>query len=152
TVIGVAFAFLTGYIGYRGVTGSTKTSLWINVIQLTALVIFSALAIWYRWTNPQHATQWAFSGAWDVVKFHSLQGVLVQSTIAILILVGFESCTALAAETKEPEKVIPKAIILSLVIQGFIAYLFEYFAANYVVSEKLTATVTTAATATAAAT
>jgi len=152
TIIGVVFAFVTGYIGYRGVTGSTKTSLWINVIQLTALVIFSGLAIWYRWTNPEHATQWAFSGAWDAVKIHSFQGVFVQSTIAILILVGFESCTALAAETKEPEKVIPKAIILSLVIQGLIAYLIEYFAANYMVSEKLTATVTTAATATAAAT
>jgi len=152
TIIGVVFAFVTGYIGYRGVTGSTKTSLWINIIQLTALVIFSGLAIWYRWSNPEHATQWAFSGAWDVVKFHSFQGVLVQSTIAILILVGFESCTALAAETKEPEKVIPKAIILSLIIQGLFAYLFEYFAASYMVSEKLTATVTTAATATAAAT
>jgi len=152
TVIGVAFAFVTGYIGYRGVTGSTKTSLWINVIQLTALVIFSGLAIWYRWSNPEHAAQWTFSGALDVVKFHSLQGVLVQSTIAILILVGFESCTALAAETKEPEKVIPKAIILSLVIQGLIAYLLEYFAAGYMLSEKLTGSVATAATATAAAT
>jgi amino acid transporter/nitrogen regulatory protein PII len=152
TIIGVVFAFVTGYIGYRGVTGSTKTSLWINVIQLVALVIFSSLAIWYRWTNPEHATQWAFSGTWDIVKFHSFQGVFVQATIAILILVGFESCTALAAETKEPEKVIPKAILLSLVIQGLFAYLFEYFAANYMVSEKLTATVTTAATATAAAT
>ncbi len=152
TVIGVVFAFVTGYIGYRGVTGSTKTSLWINVIQLTALVIFSGLAIWYRWSNPEHATQWAFSGGWDIVKFHSLQGVLVQSTIAILILVGFESCTALAAETKEPEKVIPKAILLSLIIQGLFAYLIEYFAASYMISEKLTGTVTTAATATAAAT
>src|ERR1019366_2723448 len=151
TVIGVVFAFVTGYIGYRGVTGSTKTSLWINVIQLSALVIFSGLAIWYRWTNPEHATQWAFSGTWDIVKFHSFQGVFVQATIAILILVGFESCTALAAETKEPETVIPKAIILSLVIQGLFAYLIEYFAASYMVSEKLTGTVTTAATATAAA-
>src|SRR5580698_7740371 len=142
TIIGAVFAFVTGYIGYRGVTGSTKTSLWINVIQLTALVIFSGLAIWYRWTNPEHATQWAFSGAWDIVKFHSMQGVLVQSTIAILILVGFESCTALASETIEPEKVIPKAIILSLIIQGLFAYLIEYFAASYMVSEKLTSTVT----------
>ena len=152
TVIGCAFAFVTGYIGYRGVTGSTKTSLWINIIQLTALVIFSGLAIWYRWTNPEHAAQWTFSGGLDIIKFHSFQGVLVQSTIAILILVGFESCTALAAETIEPEKTIPKAIILSLVIQGLIAYLLEYFAAGYMLSEKLTGTVTTAATATAAAT
>ncbi len=149
TFIGVAFAFVTGYIAYRGVTGSTLTNIWINVIQLVSLVVFSALAIVYRVSNPQQAAQWAFSGGWDIMKFHSLQGILVQSTIAILILVGFESCTALAAETKEPEKTIPKAIILSLVIQGLFAYLFEYFATGLMVSEKLVgATTTTAATAT----
>lgn len=154
TVIGAAFALITGYIAYRGVTGSTITNIWINVIQLVTLVIFSALAISYRFMNPEHvtATQWAFSGAWDVVKPHSFQGVMIQSTIAILILVGFESCTALSAETKDPETTIPKAIILSLIIQGLFAYLFEYFAAGFMVSEKLVNVATTAATATAAAT
>ena len=108
------------------------------MIQLTALVIFSGLAIYYRITNPQHATQWAFASGFDIFKIHSLQGVLVQSTIAILILVGFESCTALSAETKDPGKTIPKAIILSLLIQGVAAYLLQYFAAGFMISEKLT--------------
>ena len=152
TEIGVAFALVTGYIAYRGVNGSTMTAIWVNGIQLVALVIFSALAIYYRVSNPQGATQWAFSGTWDIIKFHSVQGVLVQATIAILILVGFESCTALSAETKNPETTIPKAIILSLLIQGCLAYLFEYFATGLMISEKLTGSVTTAATATAAAT
>ena len=102
TLIGIAFAGITGYIAFRGVSGSTKASIWINMIQLTALVIFSALAIYYRISNPQHAAQWAFPSGFDIFKIHSLQGVLVQSTIAILILVGFESCTALSAETKDP--------------------------------------------------
>ncbi len=154
TAIGAGFALVTGYIAFRGVTGSTKTSLWINVIQLVTLVVFSGLAIYYRFANPQGATQWAFSGGWDSIKPHSLQGVMVQSTLAILILVGFESCTALAAETKEPEKNIPKAIILSLVIQGVFAYLVEYLAAGLMVSEKLvnvTGTTTTTGMAAAAA-
>lgn len=140
TVIGVVFTVVTGYVAYRGVTGSVSTALWINVIQLVTLVIFSALAILYRIVNPEHATQWAFGGGWDVVRPHSLQGVLVQSTLAILILVGFESCTALSAETKEPRTTIPKAIIISLVVQGLVAYLIQYFAAGLIVSEKLTAT------------
>ncbi|MFA5975115.1 MAG: amino acid permease [Elusimicrobiota bacterium] len=137
TVIGGLFALATGYIAYRGVTGSTTMSLWINIIQLTTLVIFSGFAMYYRWSNPQGATQWAFSGGWDVIKFHSIQGILIQSTIAILILVGFESCTALAAETKNPETTIPKAIILSLVIQGIFAYLLQYFATGLMISETL---------------
>ena len=90
--------------------------------------------------NPQAATSWSFSGAWDIVRPHSLNGVLIQSTLAILVLVGFESCTALAAEVKDPKRTIPKAIILSLVIQGLFAYLLEYFAAGYMINEKLTFT------------
>src|SRR5207249_4904960 len=97
----------------------------------------SCLAISYRLTNPDGATTWDFHNAIDVVKPHSLTGVAVQSTIAILILVGFESCTAFAAETKDPKRNIPRAVILSLVIQGLLAYLFEYFAAGFMVSEKL---------------
>lgn len=143
--IGVAFAAVTGYVAYRGISGSTLTSIWINVIQLVTLVIFSALAIGYRLLNPQHAAAWSFGGAWDVVRPHSLPGVLVQSTLAILILVGFESCTALSAETKEPEKTIPKAIILSLIIQGIFAYLLEYFAAGFMISDKLAGTASGAA-------
>src|SRR5208337_2747000 len=122
------FAFITGFIAFRGITGSTKTNIVINIIQWGTLVIFSSLAIWYRIANPQHAASFSFSGAWDVVKPHALNGVLIQSTIAILILVGFESVTALSAETKDPGKTLPKAIILSLIIQGVIAYLLEYFA------------------------
>ena len=137
TAVAVAFAGMVGYIAYRGVTGSTITAFVINVVQLISLVGFSIAAIIYRLHNPSHAATWAFSSAWDVVKIHSLQGMLIQSTIAILILVGFESSTAFAAEAKNPKRDIPRAVIISLVIQGLFAYLFEYFAANYMVSEKL---------------
>jgi amino acid transporter len=137
TAIAVVITAAIGYIAYRGVTGSTTTAVWINVIQIMTLVVFSGLAILYRLGNPQAAATWAFSGAWDIIRPHTFNGVLVQSTLAILILVGFESATALSAETKNPGKNIPKAIIISLVIQGLFAYLLEYFAAGTMVSEKL---------------
>ena len=140
TIIACLFGLGTGYIAFRGITGSTLTAIIINVVQLATLVVFSILAIAYRLKNPDGATQWAFSGGWDVIMPHSFMGVMVQSTIAILVLVGFESCTALAAETKDPHKNIPRAVILSLVVQGLFAYFFEYFAAGYMVSEKLTGT------------
>src|SRR6266704_758524 len=133
----VAFmATLIGYI-YQQFTGATLSWPSLAIIAALFAVLFSCLAIYYRLNNPEHATGWAFSGGWDVVMPHSLTGVLIQSTIAILILVGFESCTAFAAETKDPKKNIPRAVILSLVIQGLFAYMFEYFAAGYMVSEKL---------------
>ena len=140
TIIACLFGLGTGYIAFRGITGSTLTAIVINVVQLITLVGFSFLAIVYRLKNPDGATQWAFGSGLDVILPHSFQGVMVQSTIAILVLVGFESCTALAAETKDPHKNIPRAVILSLVVQGLFAYFFEYFAASYMVSEKLAGT------------
>ena len=139
-VICVLFAFLVGFIAWRGVSGSTVTAFTVNVIQLVTLVGFSLLAIYYRLGNPVHASQWAFGGAWDVMRPHSVQGVLIQSTLAILILVGFESCTALAAETVDPRSHIPRGVVLSLIIQGLFAYMFEYFAAGYMVNETLAGT------------
>jgi amino acid transporter len=152
TIIGVIFAFIVGFIAFKGVQGSTKVNIAINIIQWVAILVFSGLAIWYRISNPEHTTAWTFTGAFDIVKFHNIQAVLVQSTIAILILVGFESATSMSAETKDPGKNIPKAILIALFVQGVLAYLFEYFAANLMVSDKLTGTVTIAATKTAAAT
>ena len=150
-VIVFVFAVCVGYIGYKGVQGSTKLNFWGNIIQWVTLIIFGVLAITYRVVNPEHAATWSFSGPVDVVAFHSIKGVLVQSTIAILILVGFESSTALGAETKQPEKNIPKAIIIALVVQGLMAYLYEYFCANLMVSEKLAGTVPVPAVAAVAA-
>jgi amino acid transporter len=142
TLIGVVFTIVTGYIAYRGITGSTFTSWVINIIQWGSLVLFSALAIFYRIHNPQGVTTgWTFSGAWDVIKPHTMNGVLIQSTLAILILVGFESCTSLSAETKNPKSTIPKAIIIALIVQGLVAYLFEYFATGTMISDKLTGVV-----------
>jgi amino acid transporter len=123
----------------RGISGSTTASIVINVIQLTALVVFSVLAIMFRVQNPLGVApaDWYHPAATSVVLPHNFAGMLFQSTIAILILVGFESSTALGAEAINPRRDIPRGVILSLVIQGLFAYLFEYFAANYALSNKL---------------
>ncbi|HVU14302.1 MAG TPA: APC family permease [Phototrophicaceae bacterium] len=142
-IIACLFSALVGYIAIRGITGSTNVAIAINIIQLTTLVIFSVLAIAFRNSNPLHvdASGWYFQGGGDIVnplaQLHTMAGLLFQSTIAILILVGFESSTALAAEAKNPRRDIPRAVILSLLIQGVFAYLFEYFSANYALGSWL---------------
>ncbi len=140
--IACAFSALVGFIAMRGISGSTMASIVINVIQLTALVVFSVLAILFRLQNPLGVAPqgWYHPVASSIVLPHNLAGLLFQSTIAILILVGFESSTALAAEAKNPRRDIPRGVILSLAVQGLFAYLLEYFAANYALSDKLAST------------
>lgn len=127
-LIAVAFAGLTGAVAYRGINGSTLSSIIINVIQIVTLVFVAILAIIYRVTNPQHV-QFVHKNIVSVVMPHSLSNVLFQATISILLLVGFESATALAGEAKSPKHV-SRGVILSLLIQGLVFYMFEYGAAN----------------------
>ncbi len=124
--IAVVFAFLTAYVAYRGITGSTLASLLVNAIQIAALVLVSVLALSYRFANPQHVT-FVYPTLASVVMPHNMTHVLFQATIAIFLLVGFESATALTAEALHPSFV-SRGVILSLIIQGLICYLFEYFA------------------------
>jgi amino acid transporter len=64
--------------------------------------------------------------------------MFIQATVAILILVGFESVTSMGGEAKNPTKHIPIAVIASLLIQGLFCYLFEYFCANYFLNSGYT--------------
>jgi basic amino acid/polyamine antiporter, APA family len=188
-------AVVVGYIAYRGVTGSTSVNIAINVIQISALLIFSVMALGYRMNHPPGSIAYNFdsmsgdaytyefatekqtvngqstdvvqrdamgipkpkmdaagkpvpfqiaypekdekgaflshpSGA-SVVGVHNFGWMFVQATIAILILVGFESVTSMGGEAKNPRKHIPIAVITSLLIQGVFCYLIEYFCANY---------------------
>ena len=135
----VIFAALTGYIAFRGISGSTMTAIIINVIQLTALVAFAVLAIVFRVLHPE--LNYTHPNPFSVVLPHNLTNVFMQGTIAILLLVGFESVTALGAEAKNPKRDVRRAILLSLAIQGAVAYVIEYFAANFFMNDQITNTV-----------
>jgi APA family basic amino acid/polyamine antiporter len=121
----VVFAVIVGFIAYRGIQGSTKTNLIINIVQLAMLIGVTVLALTYRFVNPQHVTFY-YSNPASVIMPSNMSHVLFQASLAILVLVGFESITALTSEAKNPKDV-PRAVVLSLVIQGAFAYLLGFF-------------------------
>lgn len=128
----VVFAIFVGAIAYLGVQGATLANIVINIIQILGLLSFSILALLYRIQHPE--VHYLHRNALSVLLPHDLGGLIFQSTIAILLVVGFESATALAAETRNPGRDIPRGVLLSLVIQAVIFYFFEYFAANFVMN------------------
>jgi APA family basic amino acid/polyamine antiporter len=86
--------------------------------------------------DPQTANFHSTAGS--VLAPHGFSLVIIQACIAILILVGFESVTAMGEEAKNPKKDIARAVLLSLAIQGAVCYLFEYFAAGYFLNSGYT--------------
>jgi amino acid transporter len=71
------------------------------------------------------------TSAASVMAPHNFSFVIIQACIAILILGGFESVTSMGEEAKNANRDIPRAVLLSLLIQGVICYLIEYFAAGF---------------------
>ena len=230
----IVFAFGVAYIAFRGVTGTTGINLGINIIQITALLVFTVIAIAYRGQHPQGSTGFHLSNgvavnyqvaqelvkddkgnptpvldangkptmdkdgkpvfqmadsadkdgnpvpadkdgkpvadpklaapfavsykadeaitkddkgvstfnfhptAGSVVAPHGFNFIFIQACIAILILVGFESVTSMGEEARHPKRDIPRAVLLSLAIQGGFCYLIEYFGANYLLHNGYT--------------
>jgi len=201
-LIAVVFSFVVAWIANRGVNGSTAINVAINVIQISALLVFSVLAFGYRTSHPPGSVAWQFDSmsgdAYDyefqtmsqtvdgkatdvivrddkgnpkakmdaagkpvpfvitypekddkgmflshpngasVVGIHNFGWVFVQATVAILILVGFESVTAMGGEAKNAKRDVPIAVVTSLLVQGAFCYLIEYFAANYFLNSGYT--------------
>jgi len=201
-VVAIFFAIAVSYIAHRGVSGSTTVNIAINIIQISALLLFAVVALNYRMTHqpgsaalqfdpqtsasyrydfattpqtvngqatdvivrdsngapqprldasgrpvpfrisyPEHDSTGAFVAHPDgksVIRMHNFGWMFVQATIAILILVGFESVTSMGAEAKNARRDVPIAVITSLLVQSCFCYLFEYFAANYVLNSGYT--------------
>jgi len=200
--VAVVFSFLVAYIAYRGANASTAINLGINVIQITALLVFAVLALAYRTNHPPGSVAYQFDStsgeaytyefkttttvvagvstdtidrdangvplpkldaagkpmpyhisyptqdaagnflthpdAKSVVAPHHWSWVFMQATVAILILVGFESVTAMGGEAKNAKRDVPIAVLVSLLVQGVLFYFFEYFAANYFLNSGYT--------------
>src|ERR1700692_2169076 len=203
-LIAIVFSFAVAYIAHRGVNGSTAVSIAINVIQISALIVFAVMAISYRVGHPPGSEAWQFDSvsgegytyqfattsqtvngtatdvitrdanmvpqpkldasgkpvpfvvAYDmydtsnppvfqahpnaksVIPIPNFNWMFVQATVAILILVGFESVTAMGGEAKNAKRDVPIAVITSLLVQGAFCYLFEYFAACYFLNSGYT--------------
>ncbi len=198
-LVAVAFSFFVAWIASKGAGASTAVNIAINVVQISALVVFAVLALGYRASHPSGTTgptAFQYDGqslatynyqfktdpkdgstvrdasgtplplldsagkpvpyvitypetdasgnflthknAASVIAPHKFSFMFIQATVAILILVGFESVTSMGGEAKNPTKHIPIAVIASLLIQGLVCYLFEYFAANYFLNSGYT--------------
>src|SRR5580658_3460234 len=61
--VAVVFSFLIAGIAHRGINGSTGVSIAINVVQITALLVFAVMAFSYRSSHPAGTPGWQFDSA-----------------------------------------------------------------------------------------
>jgi len=59
-LVAIVFAFAVSYIAHRGVVGSTAVNIAINVIQISALLVFTVIALGYRINHPPGSVAFQF--------------------------------------------------------------------------------------------
>jgi amino acid transporter len=74
----ILFAYGVSYIAYRGVVGATGVNVAINIIQITALLIFSCMAIVHRVHVKEGDTDWTLDSNGTPVQY-------VQDTVPNMI-------------------------------------------------------------------
>ena len=138
-VLAGGFAAFTGFLALRGITGSSTASVVINIVQVITLVIFSGLAISFRLVNPLNIpiNGWVNPSLRQMLLPNSLDGVIFQAALAMMLMTGFEASTALGAVSKNPQRDIPRATIMALIVQGVFVYLLEYFAIGFAYNNKI---------------
>src|SRR6201987_4204167 len=177
-LVAIVFSFFVAWIAQKGANASTAVNLAINVVQISALVLFSILALGYRMNHPSGAAAIQYDSSFlatynyefatkpdgtimrdasgipqpqldaagkpvpfhipyptydstgkqflpppnakSVIGIHNFNWVMIQATVAILILVGFDPVTALGGEARNAKRDIPIAVIASLLIQGLV--------------------------------
>jgi len=118
TVLFGVCALAAWYISVRDIQVSTLLMLALEGISVALILVLTAVVLFKHGPPVDHA-QLSLHG----IKPASLGLGVV---IAIFSLVGFESATAFGAETKQPLKTIPRAVIWSLLATGFFFIVVSY--------------------------
>ncbi|MDQ6595712.1 APC family permease [Bacillus salipaludis] len=119
------FIFVTTAINILGIKLSTKVNFLMMVFQFLVIALFIILSIKSVLGGGGAGTLLSVS---PFVNTHvSFSFVLAGASIACYSFLGFDAISTFTEETRNPEKTIPRAIILTTVIGGLIFVVSTYF-------------------------
>jgi APA family basic amino acid/polyamine antiporter len=100
----VGIIITIGLINFYGVKESAKLNITFTLIEVAGLIIIILVGL----------------SKWGSVNYmempHGTFGMFSAASLIFFAFIGFESVVKLAEETKNPEKVIPRALLLSILI------------------------------------
>lgn len=123
-VFAVAGLLFTWFLIYRGITVSVRTSVVLGTLEVLIMI---ALAVTFL-LHPAHSYSWtAPLNPANYPPSKGFSGILYGVVFCLLALSGFESVAPLARETREPRKLLPRAVFGSLILVG-ILFVFATYA------------------------
>ncbi|MGS2647726.1 amino acid permease [Streptosporangium sp. LJ11] len=121
----VLFIIVTTTLNAMGIKIAARANLLLMTVQIAVLLFFVLLSIGYVAGSSGPAA------LFDLAPFDNrattVPGVAAGAAIAAYALLGFDAVTTLAEETVEPERTIPRAILLTALVGGVIFIVVAYF-------------------------
>jgi basic amino acid/polyamine antiporter, APA family len=125
--------FMLAFINFRGMKESSALNIFCTFVEVTGLLIVIVVAILFlndgSTANPTAVTNEQAMG-WIAV----FQG----AALAFYAFIGFEDIVNVAEEVKNPERNVPRAILLALSIAGVIYILVSWLALQVLNPSELT--------------
>jgi len=119
-VIALAVIALLAIINYIGVRESTKLNIIFTIIEVGGLLLIIFIGMPY----------------WGSVNYlempHGTSGLYSAAALIFFAFIGFESIVKLSEETKNPQKIIPKSLLLSLAITSVLYLLVSISAVSVI--------------------
>lgn len=128
-VAGLACMVLSGGLNYFGAAFSTKAGVILGSLEILVLLVLSVhMIVDAGSSNTVSVFTTEHS---NVTGFTGMSGVIAGSVYGFLAFIGFEAGAPLAAETKNPKRNVPRAIVWSAIIVGLFYIIGSYAATVY---------------------
>src|SRR5215813_10797589 len=112
--------------GYYGIRTSARLG---TVLGIFEVGVFLVLAVFFIVHAGSANTASVFTTKYTPSDFHGLTGVIAGSVYTILAFGGFEGAAPLAEETRNPRRIIPRAILIATLSIGAL-YVFTTYAVD----------------------
>jgi len=123
--LGTVLAILIAVVNFFGVRIGTIAG---TVLGLFEILVFLVLSVGMIISAGSANTGSVFTLHYaSVPGFAGLSGVIAGAVYVMIAFIGFEAAAPLAEETKEPKRLIPRAVLLSCVVIGLV-YIFTTYA------------------------
>jgi APA family basic amino acid/polyamine antiporter len=127
TSVAVGFIVVLALLNFRGISESVKANMMMSLVEITGLGIILAVgaAVVFQ-GNADFSRPFEFKG-----DSNEMLLVLAGAALAFFSMTGFENAANVAEETKNPNKVFPRALLGGMAVAG-VLYLLVAFIASMV--------------------
>jgi amino acid transporter len=124
-----AILLLLALINFRGMRESSTTNIVATMVELTGLLIVIVTGVLFLERSPDAAIAHTIEASRSVGWTEIASG----AALGFFAFIGFEDMVNVAEEVKDPERNMPRAILIALCVTGFI-YLLVVVVATSVVA------------------